>query len=47
MITQKPNETSLNNIKNEKYFLNTNDETIKLALENYVPKNMVNNKKYN
>ena len=32
MITQKPNETSLNNIKKKNYFLNTNDETIKLAL---------------
>ena len=43
IITLKPNETRLNNIKTEKYFSNVNEETIKIALENYEKKNLVKN----
>ena len=38
IITLKPHETRLNNIKTEKYFSNVNKETIKIALENYEKK---------
>ena len=41
IITLKPHETRLNNIKTEKYFSNVNEETIKIALENYEKKNLV------